>query len=87
MNNLAHINHTKVSIIDFKSIPVVTKAILAEFYSTDTDNIKQNYTRNKERFIEGKHFFKIVDGELKNFVSDLKSLANLTVQVSPKHVI
>lgn len=84
MNNLTHINDTKVSIINFKSIPVVTTAMLAEFYGTDTDNIKQNYTRNKERFIEGKHFFKIVGDELKNFVSDLKSLANSTVQVSPK---
>ena len=84
MANIAQINNTQVSIINFKSIPVVTTAMLAQLYATDTDNIKQNYTRNKERFVEGKHFFKIVGEELKNFVGDLKSLANATIQVSSK---
>ncbi|WP_180175969.1 ORF6N domain-containing protein [Acinetobacter sp. YH12025] len=76
MTNLAQINDTQVSIVNFKSIPVVTTAMLAEFYATDTNNIKQNYTRNKSRFVEGKHFFKIIGDELKNFAGDLKSLAN-----------
>lgn len=84
MANIAQINDAQVSIVNFKSIPVVTTAMLAQFYATDTDNIKQNYTRNKERFIEGKHFFKIVGEELKSFVGDLKSLANSTLQISPK---
>lgn len=84
MSSLTQINDTQVSIINFKTIPVVTTAMLAQFYATDTDNIKQNYARNKERFVEGKHFFKIMGEELKNFVGDLKSLANSTVQVSSK---
>ncbi|HFF8050721.1 ORF6N domain-containing protein [Acinetobacter baumannii] len=76
MSNIAQINDTKISIVNFKSVPVVTTAMLADFYATDTDNIKQNYSRNKERFVEGKHFFKIIGEELKKFVGDLKSLAN-----------
>ncbi|QQN40556.1 ORF6N domain-containing protein [Acinetobacter sp. CS-2] len=77
MTSLAQIEPQKANIVArYKGIPVLTTAMLAEFYGTDTDNIKQNYTRNKERFIEGKHFFKIVGDELKNFVGDLKSLAN-----------
>lgn len=76
MNSLAQINDTQVSIINFKSVPVITTAMLADLYGTDTDNIKQNHSRNKERFVEGKHFFKIIGEELKNFVGDLKSLAN-----------
>lgn len=79
MASLAQINDTKVSIINFKSIPVITTAMLADFYGTETDNIKQNYSRNKERFIEGKHFFKIIGEELKKFVGDLKSLTNFPV--------
>ncbi|MDR8230115.1 ORF6N domain-containing protein, partial [Acinetobacter baumannii] len=55
MSNIAQINDTKISIVNFKSVPVVTTAMLADFYGTDTDNIKQNYSRNKERFVEGKH--------------------------------
>lgn len=84
MKPVTYINDKQISVVHFKSIPVVTTAMLAQFYATDTDNIKQNYNRNKERFVEGKHFFKIVGEELKNFVGDLKSLANSTIQVSPK---
>ncbi|MDM1019701.1 ORF6N domain-containing protein [Acinetobacter sp. VNK23] len=78
MASLAQINDTQVSIINFKSVPVITTAMLADFYGTDINNIQQNYTRNKGRFIEGKHFFKIVGQELKNFVTDLKSVANFS---------
>ena len=78
MASLAQINDTQVSIINFKSIPVITTAMLADFYGTDINNIQQNYTRNKSRFVEGKHFFKIVGQELKDFVTDLKSVANFS---------
>ncbi|MFT4020761.1 MAG: ORF6N domain-containing protein [Acinetobacter sp.] len=78
MGSLAQINDTQVSIVNFKSIPVVTTAMLAEFYGTDVNNIQQNHTRNKERFVEGKHFFKIVGKELKEFATDLKSVANFS---------
>jgi hypothetical protein len=67
MSNIAQINDTKVSIINFKSIPVVTSEMLADFYQSDTDNIKQNFSRNAERFIEGKHYFKLEGLELKAF--------------------
>lgn len=76
MSSLTQINDTQVSIISFKSVPVITTSKLAEFYNTDRDNIKQNFSRNKERFIEGKHFFKLIGEELKSFVGDLKSLTN-----------
>lgn len=67
MTSLAQINDMQVSVINFKSIPVVTTAMLADFYCTDSDNIKQNYSRNKGRFIEGKHFFKLEGIELREF--------------------
>lgn len=76
MASLAQINDTQVSIINFKSVPVVTTEMLSGFYGTDTDNIRKNFSNNKQRFVEGKHFFKIVGEELKNFVGDLKSLTN-----------
>jgi len=84
MTNLAQINDAQVSIVNFKSIPVITTEMLANFYNTDTVRIQQNHTRNKGRFIEGKHFFKIVGQELKDFVTSLKIVANSTVQISPK---
>ena len=53
MANIAQINNTQVSIINFKSIPVVTTAMLAQLYATDTDNIKQNYTQPISRSFSG----------------------------------
>lgn len=34
MNAIAQINDTQVSIINFKSVPVVTTAMLADFYQS-----------------------------------------------------
>ncbi|RZG91336.1 ORF6N domain-containing protein [Acinetobacter pittii] len=90
MSNIAQINDTQVSIINFKSVPVVTTEMLSSFYGTDVDNIRKNFSNNKQRFVEGKHFFKIVGQELKEFVSNLKSLTNdllvnnIHTQISPK---
>lgn len=76
MNQIANINDAQISVVNFKSIPVVTTAMLAEFYGTKEVRIRQGHDRNKSRFIEGKHFFKITGQELKDFVSSLKILAN-----------
>ena len=76
MTSLTQINDTQVSIVNFKSIPVVTTAMLAEFYGTEPIRIQQNQHENKQRFIEGKHFFKIIGQELKDFVTSLKIVAN-----------
>lgn len=67
MTIVANINDKQISIIDFKSIPVVTTEMLADFYGTDIDNIRQNFSRNSNRFIQGKHYFKIEGIELKEF--------------------
>ena len=42
--------------IEYKGQKVITTAMLAEAYETDTNSIRQNFKRNKNKFIEGKHF-------------------------------
>ncbi len=79
MSNIPQINNTPVSIINFNSIPVLTTEQLAGFYGTDIVRIQQNHTRNKDRFIEGKHFFKIAGQQLKDFVTSLKIVTNFPV--------
>lgn len=77
MSSLAQIEPQKANIVArYKGIPVLTTAMLADFYGTETKNILQNHDRNRERFIEGKHYFKITGQELKDFASSLKLLAN-----------
>ncbi len=84
MNIVANINDTEISIINFKSIPVVTTEMLADFYGTESKHIQNNFLRNTGRFIEGKHFFKLVGEQLREFKRSL----TLLKMVSPnaKHL-
>lgn len=53
-----------VTRIEYGGQPVITTAQLAEFYSCDERNISDNFKRNEERFINGKHFFKLEGDDL-----------------------
>ena len=68
----------KTSLIQYKSVPVMTTEQMAGFYGTDPVNIRKNHMRNAERFIDGKHFFKVEGDELrtlKNSLSDFEVLS------------
>ncbi|EAA9453697.1 ORF6N domain-containing protein [Salmonella enterica subsp. enterica serovar Plymouth] len=45
--------------------------MLAQVYGTETIRIQQNHKCNDDRFIEGKHFFKLEGTELKAFKNRL----------------
>lgn len=72
-----------LSPIIHNQIPVVTTELLAQLYGTEPLNIQVNFTRNKDRFIEGKHFFKTTGDDLKNLRLTLSKSQN-EVQISPK---
>ncbi len=54
-----------LSPIAHNQIPVITTELLAQLYGTEAIRIQQNHARNAERFIEGKHFYKLVGDELR----------------------
>ena len=55
--------------IEYKGQKVITTAMLAEAYGTSTSYISKNFTRNKSKFVEGKHYFYLTGEEFKQFVS------------------
>lgn len=59
MNNL--------KIIERENQRVLTTEQLAEVYGTDTKNISNNFSRNQDKFIEGKHYYLLKGDELKEF--------------------
>ena len=59
MNNL--------QITEYKNIRVLTTQQIAEAYGSDTRVISNNFNRNKERYIEGKHYICLEGEELKDF--------------------
>ncbi|HHR5813647.1 TPA: ORF6N domain-containing protein [Providencia alcalifaciens] len=72
MNNVSNINETSNSVksmplIVHSGAPVITTDMLADVYGTEVINIQVNHSRNKNRFIEGKHFYKLTGYILKEF--------------------
>ena len=53
--------------LDFNNQRVLTTKQLSEVYETEENNIKKNLSVNKERFIEGKHYYLLKGEELKEF--------------------
>ncbi|MDM3673796.1 ORF6N domain-containing protein [Proteus mirabilis] len=66
-----NISASNLPSIIHNSMPVITTDILADVYETEKIRIQQNYTRNTNRFIEGKHFFKLTGLNLKSFKNRL----------------
>lgn len=53
--------------VELKGIRVLTSKQLAECYGTKTDIIKMNFSRNRNRFVDGKHYISLTGDELKEF--------------------
>ena len=47
----------ELTVIERENQRVMTTAVLAEEYGTTNDVISKNFNRNKERYIEGKHYY------------------------------
>lgn len=58
----------ELQITEYKNIRVLTTQQIAEAYGSDTRVISNNFNRNKERYIEGKHYICLEDGEKREFV-------------------
>ena len=58
----------EISIIEYKGARVLTTQQLAEAYGTDTQVITNNYNRNKDRYIEGKHYICLTGQDKLDFI-------------------
>lgn len=67
--------------LSYQGVPVLTTEMLAQAYEVEPYQIRQNFRNNRERFVEGKHFFIITRGELKEFRLQVESFYS---QISPK---
>ncbi|EBY1954720.1 ORF6N domain-containing protein [Salmonella enterica subsp. enterica serovar Sandiego] len=51
--------------ITHNQIPVIPTELLAQLYDTDPVRIRQNHSRNNDRFVVGKHYFLLEGDELR----------------------
>ena len=64
--------------VKFNEGIVITTKMLAEVYECNEKQIKQNYNNNKDKFIEGKHYYKLQGEKLKKL-----RVENFDLQISP----
>lgn len=61
-----------LQVIERENQRVLTTAQIAEQYETDVKIISNNFNRNKERYTEGKHYYRLTGEELKSFLAITK---------------
>lgn len=59
----------ELTVIERENQRVMTTAVLAEEYGTTNDVISKNFNRNKERYIEGKHYYCLEGEEKREFLN------------------
>ena len=64
----------ELTVLENNNERVLTTKQLAEVYETKENNIKNNFNNNKDRFIEGKHYYKLTGEELKQFKREVKDI-------------
>ncbi|HCT4329852.1 TPA: ORF6N domain-containing protein [Morganella morganii] len=68
-NNNAVVTQSRFTVpeVYYRDQKVITTESLAVGYGADAKNIQDNFSNNKDRFVEGKHYFKLEGAELHAF--------------------
>ena len=71
--------------LTYKGLPVVTTEMLAKAYGCTAKSIQVNFANNRERFTEGKHFYSLTNGEIKDFSLHSKTFG-LQISAKARHL-
>ncbi|BAE74923.1 ORF6N domain protein [Sodalis glossinidius str. 'morsitans'] len=69
MTQIILIKNTQLPVIEYQGQRVITTELLAQGYGAEVKSIHMNFTRNKSRFEETKHYFLLQGEELKAFIN------------------
>lgn len=67
MREVVKVGNENISVVERNGQRVITTALLAEVYETDADNVKKNFSRHKDNFVEGTHYFLLQGEDLRLF--------------------
>ena len=59
----------ELQIVEYNDVRVVTTKQLANVYGVETKIIRNNFNRNKKRYVEGKHYFLLTGDKKREFVN------------------
>ncbi len=77
----------ELAVIEYSNKRVLTTQQLAEVYETDVKNIQTNFNRNKDRFIEGKHYYTLEGEVLKTFKLSLPTESRQPLKFAPQLIL
>ncbi len=60
-------NMNDIQKVEYNGVIVLTTQQIAEVYETEQQIVTNNFNRNKDRYIEGKHYICLKESELKEF--------------------
>lgn len=59
----------ELAVTEYKEIRVLTTQQIADAYGTDTQIVTNNFNRNKDRYVEGKHYICLTGDEKADFIN------------------
>ena len=77
----------ELTVLEHNSIRVMTTEQLAEAYGCRAIHIQQNFKNNRERFVEGKHYFKLEGVDLKAFKDSLENIESVVGSRAPSLIL
>ena len=63
-----------LTVLEYNNKRILITKQLAEVYETEENNINANFSNNKDRFIEGEHYYKLTGEELKQFKNQVNDI-------------
>ena len=77
----------ELTVLEHNSIRVMTTEQLAGAYGCRAIHIQQNFKNNRERFVEGKHYFKLEGADLKAFKDSLENIESVVGSRAPSLIL
>lgn len=65
--------------IEYQNERILTTEQLARVYGTESRRISENFNRNADKFIEGKHYFKLEGDALRTFKNDYANCVSVKI--------
>lgn len=72
----------KLDVIEVRGERVLTTKQLSSVYETEEVNIRNNFKNNKDKFIEGKHYFELSGDSLREFKHEVKDIYSVPNNVN-----
>lgn len=77
----------ELTVLEHNDVRVLTTEQLAAAYGCKTTQIQQNFKNNRERFTEGKHYFKLEGVALKAFKDSLENIESVVGGRAPSLIL